>query len=38
MRMRRISTYTIDLVAVVAAVVLATPFLAILVAPFVTGF
>ena len=37
MTMRRISIYTIDMVAVVAAVVLAAPFLALLVAPFLGG-
>ena len=37
MIMRRISTYTIDIVAVAAAVVLAAPFLALLVTPFLGG-
>jgi hypothetical protein len=37
MSMRRISTYTIDMVAVAAAVVLAAPFIALLVTPFLGG-
>jgi hypothetical protein len=35
--MRRISTYTIDMVAVAAAVLLATPFVALMVTPFLGG-
>ncbi len=37
MTIRRISTYTIDTLAVAAAVILAVPFLAMLVAPFLGG-
>ncbi len=37
MTMRRISTYTIDMVAVAAAVVLAAPFIAVMISPFLGG-
>ncbi len=37
MTMRRVSTYTIDMVAVAAAVLLAAPFIALIVAPFLGG-
>ncbi len=37
MIIRRISTYTIDMVAVAAAIVLAVPFIALLVTPFLGG-
>jgi hypothetical protein len=35
--MRRIRNYTIDMVAVVAAVILAAPFMAIMASPFLGG-
>jgi len=35
--MRRISTYTIDMVAVAAAALLAVPFLTVMVSPFLGG-
>jgi len=35
--MRRISTYTVDMVAVAAAAVLAAPFFAIMISPFLGG-
>lgn len=37
MKLRRIGTFTIDMVAVAAAVVLAAPFFAVLVTPFLGG-
>ena len=37
MLMRRIGTYTIDMVAVAAAVLLAAPFVALMVTPFLGG-
>ena len=37
MTMRRISTYTMDAVAMAAAALLATPFLALMVTPFLSG-
>ena len=37
MTLRRISTYTIDMVAVAAAVLLAAPFVAIMISPFLSG-
>ena len=37
MTMRRISTYTVDMVAVAAAAVLAAPFFAIMISPFFGG-
>lgn len=37
MTMRRISTYTLDMVAVAAAVVLAAPFFAVMISPFLGG-
>ncbi len=37
MSMRRIGTYTIDMVAVAAAVLLAAPFVALMVTPFLGG-
>jgi hypothetical protein len=35
--MRRISTYTIDMVAVAAAVLLAAPFFVVMISPFLGG-
>jgi hypothetical protein len=35
--MRRISTYTIDMVAVAAAVLLAAPFFVVMISPFLAG-
>ncbi len=37
MSMRRISTYAIDMVAVAAAALLAAPFVALMVTPFLGG-
>ncbi len=37
MTMRRISTYTIDMVAVAAAVLLAAPFFVVMISPFLGG-
>ncbi len=37
MTMRRISTYTIDMVAVAAAALLAAPFIAVMISPFLGG-
>ncbi len=37
MSMRRISTFTIDLAAVAAAIVLAAPFIAVMITPFLGG-